>query len=145
MSRHSRVCRSFCWETKIIELSLVGISPSKILVFLSSCYGGRASDKIITKDGDFYDFLERDDLVMGDRSFQFKKTYFLIFVIYKYLQTHGQSVRWQKKRYKRQKNLQVCEFMLREQLIEQRYRILKGVLSIIMIQHVECSCMCCTV
>ena len=54
-------------------MSLVGISPSEILVFLSSCYAGRASDKIITKDGNFYDFLERDGLVMGDRSFQFKK------------------------------------------------------------------------
>ena len=67
------MCRSFYRETKIIEWSLVGISPSDILVFLSSCYGGRASDKITTKDGNFYDFLERDDLVMGDRSFQFKK------------------------------------------------------------------------
>ena len=72
---------------------LVGISPSGFITFLSSCYGGRASDKFITKDSGFYDLLERDDVVMADCVFKFKKTYFFVFVIYKYLQVHIQRVR----------------------------------------------------
>ena len=47
--------------------------------------------------------------------FRFKKTYFFTFVIYKYLQVHGQRVRSQKKRYKRQNKMQIYEFTLREQ------------------------------
>ena len=49
---------------------LVGISSSGFITFLSSCYGGRASDKFITKDSGFYDLLEHDDVVMANRSFQ---------------------------------------------------------------------------
>ena len=52
---------------------LVGISPSVFITFLSSCYGGRASDKFITKDSGFYDLLERDDVVMADRGFQIQE------------------------------------------------------------------------
>ena len=36
---------------------LVGISPSGFITFLSSSYGGRASDKFITKDSVFYDLI----------------------------------------------------------------------------------------
>ena len=49
---------------------LVGISLTGIISFLSSCYGGRASDKFITRDSEFYDLLERDDEAMADRGFQ---------------------------------------------------------------------------
>ena len=48
---------------------LVGISPSGFITFLSNCYGGRASDKYITKDSGFYDLLERGDQIMADRGF----------------------------------------------------------------------------
>ena len=37
---------------------LVGISPTGFIIFLSDCYGGRASDKFITKDSAFYSLLE---------------------------------------------------------------------------------------
>ena len=36
---------------------LVGISPSGFITFLSSSYGGQASDKFITKDSVFYDLI----------------------------------------------------------------------------------------
>ena len=36
---------------------IIGISPSGFITFLSSCYGGRASDKFITKDSGFYDLI----------------------------------------------------------------------------------------
>ena len=49
--------------------SLVGISPSGFITFLSDCYGGRKSDKFITQDSGFYENLERHDEVMADRRF----------------------------------------------------------------------------
>ena len=58
---------------------LVGISPSVFITFLSSCYGGRASDKFITKDSGFYDLLERDDVVMADRGFHIQEGLLLTF------------------------------------------------------------------
>ena len=36
---------------------LVGINPNGFITFLSDFYGGRASDKYITKDSGFYDLL----------------------------------------------------------------------------------------
>ena len=58
---------------------LVSISPSGFITFLSSCYGGGASDKFIAKDSDFYDLLERDDVVMADRGFQIQEDLLLHF------------------------------------------------------------------
>ena len=58
---------------------VVGISPSGFITFLSSCYVGRASDKFITKDSDFYDFPERGDVVMVERGFQIKEDLLLHF------------------------------------------------------------------
>ena len=83
------------------------------LPFLSSCHGGRACHRFITKDSIFYNLLEHDDIIMADIImvvFRFKKTYFFIFVIHKYLHVHRQ-------RFKRQNKLEIYEFMLREQLI----------------------------
>ena len=45
----------------IILKFLVGISPSGFITFLSSCCGGRASDKFISKDSGFYDLLQHDE------------------------------------------------------------------------------------
>ena len=49
--------------------SSFGISLSGFTTFLGSCYGGRASDKFITKNSGFYDLLERGDIVIADRDF----------------------------------------------------------------------------
>ena len=49
---------------------LVGISPTGYITFLWDCYGGRDGDRYIVKDSRFYDFLEREDMVMADRGFQ---------------------------------------------------------------------------
>ena len=57
---------------------LVVISPSGFTTFLSSCYGGRASDKFITKDS-FYELLECDDVVMAERGFQIQEDLLLHF------------------------------------------------------------------
>ena len=58
---------------------LVGIAHTRFILFLSSCYGGRASDKFITKDSGFYDLLERDYEVMADSSFQIEEDLLLHF------------------------------------------------------------------
>ena len=57
---------------------LVGITPTGFISFLS-CYGGRASIKIITRDSGFYDLLDRDDEVMADRGFQIQQDLLLHF------------------------------------------------------------------
>ena len=58
---------------------LVGISPNGFITFLLDCYGGRASDKYITKDSGFYDLLERGDQVITGRGFQIKEQLLLHF------------------------------------------------------------------
>lgn len=47
---------------------LVGISPTGSITFL---WGGRASDKTITKSSGLIDLLEGGDIVMADRGFSF--------------------------------------------------------------------------
>ena len=49
------------------------------LPFLSSCHGGRASARFITKDSGFYDLLEHDDIIMAGRSFQIQEDLLLHF------------------------------------------------------------------
>lgn len=52
---------------------LVAITPNGMFSFVSNCYGGRASDKFITKDCGFYLKLEPNDQVMADRGFKIKE------------------------------------------------------------------------
>ncbi|XP_004210617.3 uncharacterized protein LOC101241116 [Hydra vulgaris] len=58
---------------------LIGVSPTGYITFLSSCYGGRASDRFITRDSGIYNLLERDDEVMADRGFQIQEDLILNF------------------------------------------------------------------
>lgn len=48
---------------------LVCIAPNGYIMFLSKCYGGRASDKFITRKSGFYNYLQPNDEVMADRGF----------------------------------------------------------------------------
>ena len=48
---------------------LVAVAPSGFIMFLSKAYGGRASDKFICSDSGFYQYLDSEDQVMGDRGF----------------------------------------------------------------------------
>ena len=47
----------------------VAISPTGAIIFISKCWGGRASDKLITSKCGFLDKLIHGDLVLADRGF----------------------------------------------------------------------------
>ena len=86
---------------------LVDISPSGFITFSSSCYGGRASDRFITKDSGFYDLLERDGVLMVDCCFQVQEDLLLHFSNLQVSPDPRTKSQMTKKRYKKQKN---CKF-----------------------------------
>lgn len=49
-------------------------------MFLSKCYGGRASNRFITKKSGFYIYLNPNDEVMADRGFTIGKELFSLHV-----------------------------------------------------------------
>uniref|UniRef100_A0A671XQ01 DDE Tnp4 domain-containing protein n=1 Tax=Sparus aurata TaxID=8175 RepID=A0A671XQ01_SPAAU len=48
---------------------LVAVSPSGVIMFISDAYGGKCSDRYITQNCGFLDYLRAGDEVMGDRGF----------------------------------------------------------------------------
>ncbi|XP_024124610.1 uncharacterized protein si:dkey-56d12.4 [Oryzias melastigma] len=48
---------------------LVAVSPSGIIMFISDAYGSKCSDRYITENSGFLDYLRPGDEVMGDREF----------------------------------------------------------------------------
>ncbi|XP_034026129.1 uncharacterized protein si:dkey-56d12.4 [Thalassophryne amazonica] len=48
---------------------LVVIAPCGLIMFISAAYGGRCSDKFITSDCGFLDYLRPGDVVMADEGF----------------------------------------------------------------------------
>ena len=52
---------------------LIGISPTGYIMFVSDCYGGRATDQFICQDSGFYNNLEYGDEIMADRGFQIQE------------------------------------------------------------------------
>ena len=57
---------------------LLGIAPSGYIMFLSDSYGGRASDKYITKSSGFLHYLDPGDEVMADRGFTISEDLFAL-------------------------------------------------------------------
>ena len=47
----------------------IAISPTGAIIFLSKCWGGRISDKSLTKNCGFYHHLLPGDLILADRGF----------------------------------------------------------------------------
>ena len=48
---------------------LVAISPTGAIIFISRCWGARASDKLITSKSGFLDYLIHGDLILANRGF----------------------------------------------------------------------------
>uniref|UniRef100_A0A1A8FMA8 Cyclin-dependent kinase 2 associated protein 2 n=1 Tax=Nothobranchius korthausae TaxID=1143690 RepID=A0A1A8FMA8_9TELE len=51
---------------------LIGITPAGAISFLSPGWGGRVSDKQITKESGLFDLLEHNDEILADRGFQIR-------------------------------------------------------------------------
>lgn len=51
----------------------VGVAPSGLIIEISDCYGGRASDKLIVKKSGILDKLQYGDAVMVDKGFMIEK------------------------------------------------------------------------
>ncbi|XP_034038995.1 uncharacterized protein LOC117521760 [Thalassophryne amazonica] len=59
---------SRCYANNTVKY-LVAVSPSGIIMFISDFYGGKCSDRYITQNSGFLDYLRAGDEVMGDRGF----------------------------------------------------------------------------
>lgn len=55
---------------------LVAIAPSGLIMFMSSAFGGKCSDKFITQESGFLDCLKPGDEVMADRGFMIRDLLF---------------------------------------------------------------------
>ena len=127
---------------------LVGITPSGFISFLSDCYGGRSSDKFITGDSGFYDLLERDDEVMADRGFQIKEELMLRFCSLSV--PPGARVKSQMTVSECKQTKDVANLRIHIERAINRikfYRILKNVLPITMLHHMDdivktCAALC---
>ena len=117
--------------------SLIGISPSGFITFLSSGYGGRASDKFITKDRGFYDLLESDDVVMADRGLQIQEDLLLHFCNLQVPPGARTKSQMTKKVQKTKETTNLRIHVERAINRIKNYRILKGTLPITMMQHVD--------
>ena len=52
---------------------LVSINPSGMIHFISECWGGRVSDKVITNQCGFLNLIEPYDAVLADRGFTIRE------------------------------------------------------------------------
>ena len=112
------------------------------LPFLSSCHGGRACRRFITKDSSFYNLLEHDDIIMAGRSFQIQEDLLLHFCNSQ-IPPRAQT--------KIQKTKQIRNLRIHVERAINRiknYRIRKRALAITMMQHfaeivLVCAALCC--
>ena len=53
---------------------LIGISPQRLVSFISTAWGGRASNKRITEESGVFNNLLPGDIVLADRSFDINES-----------------------------------------------------------------------
>lgn len=127
---------------------LIGISPTGFISFLSSCYGGRASDKFICSDSNFYDGLDLYDEVMADRGFQIQEELYLKFC--KLTVPPGARLKSQMTEAEVKKTKEVANLRIHVERAINRiktFRLLKYTLPITMLHHCDdivktCAALC---
>ena len=116
---------------------LIGITPSGTISFVSRCWGGRVSDKVLTQQSGFLDMLEHGDTVLADRGFTIADDIALRgakLVIPSF--TKGKTQLSQKEVETSKQLSQVRIHVERIiGLLKNKYTILKGPLSTVMVKH----------
>lgn len=116
---------------------LIGITPSGTISFLSRCWGGRVSDKVLTQQSGFLDMLEHGDTVLADRGFTITDDIALRgakLVIPSF--TKGKTQLSQKEVETSKQLSQVRIHVERIiGLLKNKYTILKGPLSTVVVKH----------
>ena len=127
---------------------LLAISPNGFITFVSSCYGGRASDKFICSDSGFYDLLEYGDEVMADRGFQIQEELMLRFCHISVPPGARTKSQMTPKECKKRKNIANLRIHVERAINRiKSFRILKSPLPITMTFHADdiirtCSALC---
>jgi len=127
---------------------LLAISPNGFITFVSSCYGGRASDKFICSDSGFYDLLEYGDEVMADRGFQIQEELMLRFCHISVPPGARTKSQMTPKECKKTKNIANLRIHVERAINRiKSFRILKSPLPITMTFHADdiirtCSALC---
>ena len=109
-----------------------------LITFLSGCYGGKASEKYIIKDSDFYDLLKRGEQVMADRGFWIKEELLLHFCNLEV--PPGAGMKSQMTSAEVKKNKDVANLRIRVERAINRiksFRILKNTLPVLLLQHID--------
>ena len=116
---------------------LIGITPSGTISYLSRCWGGRVSDKVLTQQSGFLDMLEHGDTVLADRGFTIADDIALRgakLVIPSF--TRGKTQLSQKEVEVSKQMSQVRIHVERIiGLLKNKYTILKGPLSTVLVKH----------
>ena len=73
---------------------LIGISPIGTISFLSQCWGGRVSDKILTQETNFYSLMEIVDTILADRCFTSSTSKLLVLWVVEGCKWAGKSSQW---------------------------------------------------
>lgn len=116
---------------------LIAISPVGTISFVSRLWGGRASDKCITKQSGFLDLVEPGDTIMADRGFNISED----------LRLHGATLQipsfTRGKSQLSQKEVEFSQRLARVRihvervigLLKNKYTILQGILPVSIISH----------
>ena len=127
---------------------LIGISPTGSITFLSDCYSGRASDKFICADSEFYSFLDEYDHVMADKGFPIKEELMMKFCELKI--PPGARLNSQMTKEEVEKTKAIANLRIHVERAINRiktFRILKNVFPITMLHHCDdivktCAALC---
>ena len=116
---------------------LIGISPTGTISFVSSMWGGRVSDKVLTQKSGFLDLVEPGDTILADRGFNVSED----------LRLHGAKLEipafTRGKSQLSQKDVELSQRLARVRihvervigLLKNKYTILQGIMPINVISH----------